>query len=217
MCSAATFATVAHDVSCCLGAIAALIFGDRLGRKRTIFLATIVIVLGITLQAGASDMVLLIIGRVIAGIGNGANTATAPIWHVEISTQHTKGKSAVKEMIANVSGFLVARLMIRVCGFLDSEAQWRLPVLLPVLLAGSILVLTLRLPESPRWLLSRGRDAEAKDVLVSLSQDGYNEREYGIIWTSAQEELAVGTSWSQLLSRDQAARRLILGVLLQLW
>ena len=214
--SAAAFVTVAHDLSCCLGALAALTFGNQLGRKGTLFLAAIVTALGITLQAVAWEMTPLIIGRVITGIGNGVNTATAPIWHVEISTQHINGKAAVKEMIAYALGFLIARLVSRACGFMDSETQWRLPVLLPVLLVILVLVLMLKLPESPHWLLSRGRDAEAKDVLTSLNL-GHCERDLHTIWTSAKEEVGK-SSWSQLLSRrGQTARRLILGVLLQSW
>ena len=105
---------------------------------------------------------------------------------------------------------------MRASGVIGGEVQRLLPVLLTVILVIPILGLTLLLPESPRWLLLRGRDAEAKDVLASLSLDDL-ESEYDRIWTSAQDEVG-RRSWSQLLSRrSQACRRMILGVLLQTW
>ena len=190
--------------------------GDKLGRKPTLFLSTVVTAIGIALQTGAWKIAPLIISRVITGIGNGASTTTAPVWHVELATQQTKGKAAVKEMIANVVGFLIARLAISASSPLDSEAQWRLPVLLPVISVLPVLILTVMLPESPRWLISKGRDAQAKAVLASLNPDDW-EREYDKIRTSAQEESEAGSSRSGLQPRGQALRRPMLGVLLQIW
>lgn len=53
---------------------------------------TIIMGIGIFIQTVSHDMTTMIWGRLIAGIGNGGNTATAPVWHVETSRQSAKGK-----------------------------------------------------------------------------------------------------------------------------
>lgn len=57
---------------------------------------------GIIVQTAAHSMTAMIWGRLVAGVGNGGNTATAPVWHVETSHHDAKGSAVVKEMAVNV-------------------------------------------------------------------------------------------------------------------
>lgn len=70
------------------------------------------------------------------------------------------------------------------------------------------------LPESPRWLLARKRDSDAKHVL-GLLNDHEVEEEYEQIRSSVKAEQAAQTSWSQLLRGGLATRRVLLGMMLQ--
>jgi hypothetical protein len=70
------------------------------------------------------------------------------------------------------------------------------------------------LPESPRWLLARRRDEDARGVLQQLS-DGDIEDEFEDIRGSVKAEQAVQSSWSQLLRGGLATRRVLLGMMLQ--
>jgi len=67
-------------------------------------------------------------GRFIAGIGNGGNTAAAPVWHVETSHQSQKGIAVVKEMSVNVLGFVISNFITLGCSGITTEAQWRFPL-----------------------------------------------------------------------------------------
>lgn len=72
------------------------------------------------------------------------------------------------------------------------------------------------LPQSPRWLLAREREPEAKSVLARLDGDA-SDAEYLLIRESVRQEMAVQASWSQNLGGGQATRRMFLGMLLQVW
>ena len=76
------FLTSVYDLGCFGGAILALFVGERLGRKRMLIVFTIVMGVGILLQTASQNVTQMVWGRIIAGIGNGGNTATAPVWHV---------------------------------------------------------------------------------------------------------------------------------------
>ena len=71
---------LADDVGCFFGAVAAFSLGERLGRKKSILVGTTVMSIGAILQIAAYSTGQMIAGRVIAGLGNGLNTATAPVW-----------------------------------------------------------------------------------------------------------------------------------------
>ncbi|KAL8636306.1 MAG: hypothetical protein Q9226_009268, partial [Calogaya cf. arnoldii] len=97
--------TAIYDVGCFFGAIAAFSLGEMLGRKKTILLGTTIMAIGAILQIAAFGVPQMIVGRIVAGIGNGLNTATAPVWQAETSKAAWRGKLVVIEMILNIAGF----------------------------------------------------------------------------------------------------------------
>jgi len=72
-------AIASYNAGCMVGAIATIFIGDTLGRRKTIFLGTIIMVMGAALQCSAFSLGHLIVGRVITGFGNGINTSTVSI------------------------------------------------------------------------------------------------------------------------------------------
>lgn len=119
--------TACYDLGCFGGAILALFIGEKLGRRRMLILFTIIMATGIIIQTASHNMNAMVWGRIIAGIGNGGNTATAPVWHVETAHHDAKGMAVVKEMAVNVLGFVMASFITLACSAWMSEAQWRFP------------------------------------------------------------------------------------------
>lgn len=68
-----------YDIGCIIGTFVSMLIGDRLGRRRCILLGCIILIIGGILQATSYSLPHMIIGRIIAGIGNGLNTIAIPI------------------------------------------------------------------------------------------------------------------------------------------
>ena len=94
--------TAIYDIGCFFGAIAAYFVGDWLGRKKTVLVGTTIMSVGALLQITTYSVGQIIAGRIIAGIGNGINTATAPPWQAETSKASWRGKLIVVELILNI-------------------------------------------------------------------------------------------------------------------
>ncbi|KAK4933822.1 hypothetical protein LTR66_015880, partial [Elasticomyces elasticus] len=208
------FVTSVYDLGCFAGALLTLLVGERLGRKRVLVVFTVIMAVGIVMQTAARSMGQLVWGRFVAGLGNGGNSATAPVWHVETSHHSAKGKAIVKEMTVNVLGFVISNVVTLLLSGNGTTAQWRFPLGIQLVFVLVILCLVPVLPESPRWLLARGRDAEAREVLARLSEDDV-EAEFVEIRDAVRLERAARASWKRVFDGGQVTRRLLLGMMLQ--
>lgn len=65
-----------YEIGCFFGAIFCFLFGERIGRRKSIMLGCVVLSIGAALQAASYGVAQLIVGRIIAGLGNGMNTST---------------------------------------------------------------------------------------------------------------------------------------------
>lgn len=65
-----------YEIGCFFGAIICFLFGEKLGRRRSIMIGCVVLAIGGALQASAYSIPHLIVGRIVAGLGNGMNTST---------------------------------------------------------------------------------------------------------------------------------------------
>lgn len=113
--------TAIYDIGCFVGAVSVCAIGDPLGRKKCVLLGTTIMSIGAIIQIASYGVPEMIVGRIIAGIGNGINTSTgklknlksksshltlaAPVWQGETSKASWRGKLIVIEMIMNIFGF----------------------------------------------------------------------------------------------------------------
>lgn len=134
---------------------------------------------------------------------------------METSHSDVKGSAVVKEMAVNVLGFVISNFITLAFSGFMTEAQWRFPLGIQLIFCVIILVMVPMLPESPRWLVARKRDADARVVLQQLN-DGDVEEEFEEIRSSVKAEQAAQSSWSQLFTGGLATRRMLLGMMLQL-
>jgi MFS family permease len=85
------------------GALSCIFLGDLLGRRRTIFLASGVSIIGAILMSSSFSLAQFIVARIVLGLGTGGYTATVPVWQSELSKASHRGAHVVTE------GILLAR------------------------------------------------------------------------------------------------------------
>ena len=143
--------TAIYDIGCFFGAIAAYFVGDWLGRKKTVLLGTTIMSIGALLQITTYSVAQIIVGRVVAGIGNGINTATAPPWQAETSKASWRGRLIVIELILNIGGFMLSNWVTFGFSYVPGGVAWRIPLALQFIFIVILYATVPWLPESPRW------------------------------------------------------------------
>ncbi|KAL9048285.1 MAG: hypothetical protein Q9162_007794, partial [Coniocarpon cinnabarinum] len=156
---------------------------DRLGRPRGIAVGALIFAIGTTIETAAVRLAMLLVGRVITGIGQGLFLSTLVVYVCEIAPPRHRGALASLPQLVITMGLCLGYFVCYGTVRMSSTIAWRLPFALQALVAyGFALSAAFSLPESPRWLTSRRRITEASAVWDQL-QVSAAERE------KAQEEL----------------------------
>lgn len=162
-----------------LGALGAGWLADRIGRPRTMLAAGVVFfvaAIGCGLAQGVFD---LAAWRLVTGVAVGFATVLGPLYISEIAPAHVRGRLASMQQMAIVLGIFVALLsdsgIALALGGADAELFLGLPAWRWMFIAGVVpaviyLVLALVVPESPRYLVARGRAEAARRVLIRLQR-----------------------------------------------
>ncbi|KAF9974178.1 hypothetical protein BGZ73_002462 [Actinomortierella ambigua] len=194
--------------SFCLGAMAgglsAGYFQNHWGRLKTLLFANAFFVVGALLLALTAHQAQFIIGRIVAGFGCGVGGVVAPTYLVEISTIKGRGLMGTMFQLLIVIGILISNLI----GLgLSNPPLWRImfaisgvPALIQTLLLPS-------LPESPRYLLTRGRNDEARQSLERVRGGFSVDNEFSDmvqLLQGSQQVSAANTSTPATGNRDSA-------------
>lgn len=161
----------AWNLGCIISAILAIFIGDLLGRRRTLILGLSLWIVGEIIQTASDSFPQFVVGRAVAGFGNGFTTSTAPAYQAECVKSHRKGTILMISAGAFVSaGYALSYWLTFAFAYLStSSAAWRVPIAFQILFALPAISMLVVLPESPRWLILTGREQEALTVLAALN------------------------------------------------
>ena len=151
-----------------VGAILGGIPTNKLGRKKTLICIGVLYTISALGSAFASDPITFAIFRFIGGLGVGASTIAAPAYISEIAPPKDRGKLVGLYQFNIVFGILIAFFSnYLLSGIGDNDWRWMLGV--EAIPAAIYTVFALTIPKSPRWLISKLKVDEAKQVLEIIN------------------------------------------------
>lgn len=162
-----------------VGAIVGAAFGgrlaDRLGRRRLILLGAVLFFVGSFIMAVAPTVEILIVGRLLDGVGIGFASVVGPLYISEIAPAKIRGSLVSLNNVAITGGILVSYITNQIIASMAIGAglSWR--VMLGLGMAPAVILFAgiFFMPESPRWLVEQGREQRARSVL-SRVRNGAN-------------------------------------------
>jgi len=150
-----------------IGALTCSRLSESRGRRKTLLLVAVVFVVGALWAALAPNPTMLILGRLVLGFAVGGATQTAPIYVAELSPTKFRGRLVLFFQIAIGVGIVISTIVGA-----TEVINWRIAVGAASVPAAFMLIMMLRLPESPRWLAKTGDPDGARAALERVRPHG---------------------------------------------
>ncbi|KAJ8249725.1 hypothetical protein COCON_G00229410 [Conger conger] len=170
-----------------LSALAGGFLNGIFGRRVCILLASFIFSSGGVVLSTAPSKEVLLVGRIIVGLGLGIASMTVPVYIAESSPPQLRGRLVTVNTLFITGGQLVASVVDGAFSYLQ-RGGWRYMLGLSVVPAVLQFVGFLFLPESPRWLVQRGLTQKARRVLSQIRGNQNIDEEYDSIKSSIEEE-----------------------------
>jgi len=199
-------------VGCFLGSLAAGYLGNRFGRRRLLLVSAILFSISSGLTGWSYSFSAFIFWRIVGGTAIGLSSNISPLYIAEISPAPVRGRLVSLNQFAIVVGILLAQIAnwqiarpipdhISHTAFLQTwnvQYGWRWMFCAVVVPAVVFTVMSLFIPESPRWLLAKGRDDEGYEVLKRIGGLPYALSEVPAIKKNLQLEAGMQAAWKEL-------------------
>ena len=199
-----------------LGAALSGVFGRYLGRRGTLQVGCVLIVIGAAGQCGtAGNYVAYNVCKCISCVGIGNLNAGSPLYGVEVTYSQKRGALVAIYSVGLACGTLISSCVCFGSSHIDSDWDWRTPVILQIPCAVIYALGLMFFPESPRWLLINGKEEAARrsfgkyfnkdpqsDVITAQVREVETYIEF-------EKSLSSTTSWTELFHRSYIRRTLI--------
>ncbi|KAJ4854662.1 sugar transporter domain-containing protein [Trichoderma breve] len=202
---------------------------SALGRKQSIQIGGFFALLGGALQGGAVNIGMFQAGRFLAGVGIGILVTVCPMYMSELAPPEKRGWLVGHHAIFVVFGYMLSSWLGFACYFATAQQPdfaWRFPLCMQCFGPLVLLIASLWIPESPRWLLQKGKLEEAWIVVLNLRRSPEDQENM-----AAKEELyqiraqitldaarlkAIGCGpWMAVIKKKSYRKRMIIGFLTQ--
>jgi SP family sugar:H+ symporter-like MFS transporter len=164
-------------IGCFIGAFLAGRLADVMGRRNVMMLSAVLFLIGALVQGFAPSQAVFVIARVLGGMAVGAASVLSPAYISEVAPASIRGRMTTVQQIMIITGltaafvvnyFLAAAAGESTAAFWSGLEAWRWMYLMQALPAAVFLLALFFIPESPRYLVSKGRHDQALKVLTDL-------------------------------------------------
>lgn len=199
------------SLTAAIGMLASGPLSDRFGRRPVLQIAAVLFAVSAIASAVAPDYLTLVIARMLGGFGVGAALIVAPMYIAEMSPPASRGRFVSfnqLNIVVGISAAFFSNYLILTLGESGAawaealrlgEWNWRWMLGIETLPAIAYLFALSLVPESPRWLAMRGRDAEATAVLARVAGAGADAVLRDVKESIAAEAKLGRASWRVLL------------------
>lgn len=161
------------------------ILADIFGRKKIIILTAIIFILGSLMCAFAPNILVLIFSRIFVGLAVGIVNFVIPLYLSEISPKHIRGTLVSLYQWAITAGILFAYLINAI--FAHVTFDWRFMLAAGVIPGLILLTGMLFMHDTPRWLVMKGRYAQAKEILEKIDSQTNSDEQIQAIQLTLQD------------------------------
>ncbi|MCM3688934.1 sugar porter family MFS transporter [Kocuria rosea] len=198
-----------------VGALSCGRLSDAWGRRKTILLLAVLFFVGTAIVVFTPSYEVLVVGRVFLGLAVGGASAVVPVFLAEMAPYEIRGSIAGRNEVAIVIGQLAAFVINAIIGnvFSETTGVWRIMFAICALPAVGLFIGMLRMPESPRWLVEKGRHDEALAVLKTIRSEDRAIAELGEVEHVTEEERAAQQiGLGAILANKHLVRIMLVGI-----
>ncbi|QRD84291.1 permease of the major facilitator superfamily [Aspergillus flavus] len=198
-----------------LGGLAASPMNFRFGRKWPVLMAYVISISGGLLQVFAPSLAAFVAGRFINGIAMGIANGTAPLYLSEVVPASMRGRSVTSINILNVAAGVIGTVVVSETKKRGGRESYLIPLAVQCALPVLLFICTLPLPESPQWLVAKGRLAQARSNLRKLR--GLSEEQVDVeleimkLCEQKEHEMKANVKFWEIFSRKYLHRTLTAG------
>ena len=181
-------------LGCVVGVSFAGMFSDRMGRKKTLVLSAILFLVSAIGTALPNEFYLFVFFRMIGGIGVGVASMASPMYIAEITPGQIRGRMVSVNQFAIVTGMLVIYFVNYFIALNGDEAWnvatgWRWMFASGTVPSALFLILLTLVPESPRWLVEKGKKERASQILTRVGGSAFAADEIRSIESTVNKEV----------------------------
>jgi len=194
--------TTAGLVGAVLGAMFSGRITDIIGRKKVILFSAVIFMIGAVWSGAAPSAVNLMIARLFLGVAIGISSFAVPLYIAEISPTKTRGIFVSLFQLLITIGILVSYFSDLAFALPEGDPGyndcWRPMFYVGVIPASIMFIGMVFLPETPRWLMSKGREAECRKVLTKVEDPELLEETFSKMKEETEADRNNITDWKEI-------------------
>ncbi|KAH7661538.1 Sugar/inositol transporter protein [Dioscorea alata] len=176
------------------------------GRKWSMLGGGVVFLVGAAINGAAKNIAMLIIGRILLGIGVGFANQSVPVYLSEMAPARRRGLLNMGFQLMITIGILAANLINYGTAKISGGWGWRISLALAAVPAAIITIGSLFLPDTPNSLIERGHDEKAMNMLRRIRGTDDVAIEYNDLVVASEESKAVKHPWKNIIQRKYRAQ-----------